>query len=155
MKSPLQPNKITIFSGAGISVGSGLPTFRDEGGLWEGPHKHLSTAGAWDTIPAQVLDFYNSRREAMQRAQPNAAHFAIAKLEEKYDVTVITQNVDDLHERAGSSHVIHLHGNITEVRSTADPALIPPPLQRESAFRGLVPARKSVKAAHRLIQRTY
>jgi NAD-dependent deacetylase len=102
MKAPLLPNKITVFSGAGISVASGLPTFRDTGGLWEGPQKHLATMEAWDTIPEQVLAFYNTRKAEMLQAQPNAAHLAIARLESKYDVTVITQNVDDLHERAGS-----------------------------------------------------
>lgn len=114
-------NKVVVFSGAGISAASGLQTFRDVGGLWDkyDPHVMASLAG-WESCPETVLEFYNLRREAIELATPSAAHRAIAQLEEKYEVIVITQNIDDLHERAGSSNVIHLHGEIKKARSTLD-----------------------------------
>ncbi len=117
--------KVVVLSGAGISAESGLATFRDSGGLWEG-HDVMEVASAegWMRNPGKVLDFYNKRRKQSVIAQPNAAHYALAKLEEGYDVTIITQNVDNLHEKAGSSHVIHLHGELTKARSTADEKLI-------------------------------
>ena len=111
-----------VFTGAGVSAESGLQTFRDSGGLW---HEHsvydVATPEAFERNPAMVLDFYNDRRRGAASVQPNAAHFGIAALERGFDVTVVTQNVDDLHERAGSSRVIHLHGRLTEVRSNDYP----------------------------------
>lgn len=117
--------KIIVFSGAGISAESGIPTFRDQAGLWSRYDvEQLSSTLGWQADPALVLDFYNQRREQIGQAKPNAAHRAIAELEKKFEVIVITQNVDDLHERAGSQHVIHLHGEITKARSTLDPSLV-------------------------------
>jgi len=112
---------VVVLSGAGISAESGLATFRGAGGLWEGvPVARVATPEAWRADPAEVLRFYNQRRRAVQAAQPNAAHIAIAELEEIFDVTVITQNIDDLHERAGSSNVVHLHGEILKSRGVDD-----------------------------------
>ena len=111
--------KLVIFSGAGISAESGLSTFRDNGGLWDNYDiNEVATPEAWSKNPTLVLDFYNMRRENALNAQPNLAHKTIAELEEKFDVVVITQNIDDLHERSGSKNVLHLHGEITKVRST-------------------------------------
>ena len=118
--------KILFFTGAGISAESGLKTFRDsKDGLWDN-HKieDVCTPEAWTKNPALVLDFYNKRRQQCKDAQPNLAHQLIAKLESQYDVTVVTQNVDNLHERAGSTKVIHLHGELMKVRSTTDNSLI-------------------------------
>lgn len=117
--------KIVVLTGAGISAESGLKTFRDADGLWE-THclEDVATPGAWRKDKRLVLDFYNERRRQVRQANPNAAHLALVKLEEKYDVTIITQNIDDLHERAGSKKVIHLHGEILKSRSSADPSLI-------------------------------
>lgn len=113
--------KIIVFSGAGISAESGLSTFRDNGGLWDNYDiKEVATPEAWSKNPLMVLNFYNLRRKQVIEAQPNKAHFAVAELEKKFNVTVITQNIDDLHERAGSSNVLHLHGEITKARSTKD-----------------------------------
>jgi NAD-dependent deacetylase len=117
--------KIAVFTGAGISAESGIKTFRDSGGLWEEIDiNDVATPEAWIRNYELVLDFYNQRRRQVFQAQPNAAHFAIAQLENKYQVDVITQNIDDLHEKAGSSSVLHLHGEIKKARSTADPELI-------------------------------
>jgi NAD-dependent deacetylase len=115
---------LVVLSGAGISAESGLKTFRDSGGLWEG-HDVLEVASpeGWANNPALVLEFYNQRRKQALSAQPNRAHQIIAELEEHFEVTVITQNVDNLHEKAGSSRVIHLHGELFKARSTADPGL--------------------------------
>lgn len=111
--------KIVVFSGAGVSAESGLGTFRDSGGLWEQYNiEDVATPEAWIKDPALVTDFYNKRRKQCYEATPNEAHFEIAKLEEKYNVQVITQNVDDLHERAGSTQVIHLHGELNKVKSS-------------------------------------
>lgn len=116
---------VVVFTGAGISAESGLKTFRDSDGLWENYRiEDVATPEAWNSNPALVQDFYNMRRKQVLAAQPNSAHLAIAQLEKKFNVTVITQNVDDLHERAGSSSIIHLHGVITKARSTLDPSLI-------------------------------
>ncbi len=124
-KKPINPNKIVIFSGAGISAESGLKTFRDSDGLWENyPVDLVASRSGWENDPALVLEFYNQRRKDAALAQPNAAHLAIAKLEEKFEVVIITQNVDDLHERAGSSQVIHLHGELTKARSSIDETLL-------------------------------
>ncbi|MDX5321892.1 MAG: NAD-dependent deacylase [Bacteroidota bacterium] len=119
--------KLVVLTGAGISAESGLKTFRDAGGLWEGHDVHqVATPEAWQKDPEMVLRFYNERRHQSIKAEPNAAHLALAELEKYFDVSIITQNIDDLHERAGSSHVIHLHGEIKKARSTADPHLVYP-----------------------------
>lgn len=117
--------KIVVLTGAGVSAESGLSTFRDAGGLWEG-HDVMEVASpeGWRANKELVLKFYNERRAQLENAQPNAAHYAIAELEAKYDVTVITQNVDDLHERAGSSNIIHLHGELVKARSSVDEHLL-------------------------------
>ena len=121
----IDPNKLVVLSGAGISAPSGLATFRDQGGLWDRYRiEDVATPEAWAKNPALVLEFYNARRAQAAAAQPNDGHRAIAALEMHFKVVVITQNVDELHERAGSSHVIHLHGELTKARSTSDPALV-------------------------------
>lgn len=116
---------VVVLSGAGISAESGIKTFRDENGLWEG-HDVMVVASpeGWKNNQELVLDFYNKRRRQLKTVQPNAAHEALVKLEEKYHIDIITQNVDDLHERAGSSQVTHLHGELFKVRSTFDEDLI-------------------------------
>lgn len=121
----LEMQKIAILTGAGISAESGIKTFRDADGLWEG-HDVMSVASiqGWERDQALVLDFYNQRRRQLKEVNPNAAHFAIKKLEDKYKVVVITQNVDNLHERAGSTDIIHLHGELNKVRSTGNPNLV-------------------------------
>lgn len=117
--------KLVVLSGAGVSAESGIATFRDAGGLWEG-HDVMEVASpeGWHKNPELVLDFYNQRRKAAASASPNIAHKTLADLENDFEVTVVTQNVDDLHERAGSTNVVHLHGRLSEVRSTADDSLI-------------------------------
>jgi len=117
--------KIVVLSGAGISAESGLKTFRDENGLWEG-HDVMEVASpmAWENNRELVLDFYNQRRRQLLQVEPNAAHYALVELEKKYEVQIITQNVDDLHERAGSSNVLHLHGELLKARSTFDENLV-------------------------------
>ncbi len=117
------PNKkVAVLTGAGISAESGLSTFRDSGGLWEGfDVQEVASIEGWYQNPKKVLDFYNLRRTQAAKAQPNAAHLGLKKLEEQFEVVIITQNVDDLHERAGSSNIIHLHGQLTKARSEADP----------------------------------
>jgi NAD-dependent deacetylase len=117
--------KVVVFTGAGVSAESGLKTFRDMGGLWnEYAIEDVASPDGWKKDPSVVLSFYNERRRAVLAAQPNAAHTAIASLEAKFDVVVVTQNIDDLHERAGSSNVIHLHGEILKARSSVDASLI-------------------------------
>jgi len=117
--------KIVVLSGAGISAESGLSTFRDSGGLWEGYNiNEVATPEGWSRNPDQVLDFYNLRRSQSCKAQPNRAHSGIAYLESKFDVQIVTQNVDDLHERGGSSKVLHLHGELTKVRSVKNENLV-------------------------------
>ena len=121
---------LVVLTGAGISAESGLRTFRDSDGLWEGyAIEDVATPRAWRRDPRLVLDFYNTRRRDVRAAVPNAAHHALAELEEDYDVTVITQNIDDLHERAGSSRIIHLHGEILKMRSDRDESLVYPILE--------------------------
>jgi NAD-dependent deacetylase len=117
--------KIVVLTGAGISAESGLKTFRASDGLWE-EHKieDVATFEGWQRNPQLVLNFYNERRKQLLNAEPNAAHKALVRLEQKYDVQIITQNVDDLHERAGSSNVLHLHGELKKVRSTLDENLV-------------------------------
>lgn len=118
-------DKVVVFTGAGVSAESGLKTFRYMGGLWnEYAIEDVASPEGWMRNPSAVLDFYNERRRAVLAAEPNAAHRAIARLQEAFDVVVITQNVDDLHERAGSTNVIHVHGEILKARSSIDPSLI-------------------------------
>src|SRR6201993_1333562 len=130
VKADLRDNtmkKIVVLTGAGISAESGLKTFRDSDGLWEGYNiEDVATPEAWRRNPELVQQFYNERRKNVLDAKPNAAHIALAKLEEKYDVTIITQNIDDLHERGGSSKVVHLHGVITRSQSSKNPELTYP-----------------------------
>lgn len=117
--------KLVVLSGAGISAESGLATFRDSGGLWEGYRvEDVATPEAWHKDKGLVLLFYNERRKKAREAIPNQGHKILADLEKHFDVTIVTQNVDDLHERAGSSKVIHLHGSLFESRSTADASLV-------------------------------
>lgn len=112
---------IVFFTGAGISKESGIPTFRDNNGLWSN-HKleEVASIKGFNKNPQLVLDFYNERRREVEKAQPNLAHKLIAELEDRYEVSVITQNVDNLHERAGSTNVLHLHGELTKCRSIKD-----------------------------------
>nr|NQU92453.1 NAD-dependent deacylase [Bacteroidota bacterium] len=117
--------KIVVFTGAGISAESGVQTFRDSNGLWR-THRfeEVASPNAWDSDPDLVLEFYNIRRKQLLEVEPNPAHLALVKLEEKYEVQIITQNVDDLHERAGSTNILHLHGEIRKARSTRNQSLI-------------------------------
>ena len=109
--------KMAVLTGAGVSAESGISTFRDSNGLWENYRvEDVASIEGWHRDPALVLDFYNTRRRELGTVSPNAAHAAIAELEKDYDVTVVTQNVDNLHERAGSTRIIHLHGELTKVR---------------------------------------
>lgn len=111
--------KLVIFTGAGISKDSGIPTFRDANGMWNKyDAKKLASVAGFEEDPQAVLDFYNARRRNLLEVEPNHAHRVLAELEKMHDVTIITQNVDNLHERAGSSHVIHLHGELTKVTSS-------------------------------------
>ncbi len=113
--------ELIVLTGAGISAESGLQTFRDSDGLWMGHDVYaVATPEGWKKDPELVLDFYNMRRKEVAKAKPNAAHAAIAALQEKYSVTIVTQNIDDLHERAGSKNVVHLHGEIFKMRSEKD-----------------------------------
>jgi NAD-dependent deacetylase len=117
--------KIVVLTGAGISAESGLKTFRDADGLWEGHDiMQVASPAGWRNNQNLVLDFYNKRRQQLLNVQPNEAHKSLVELEEFYNLTIITQNVDDLHERAGSSQIIHLHGELLKVRSTVNPNLI-------------------------------
>lgn len=117
--------KLVVLTGAGISAESGIATFRDSNGLWEG-HDVMEVASpeGWRKNREVVLEFYNQRRKQALSVHPNPAHFALAKLEEHFDVTIITQNVDNLHEKAGSTNIIHLHGELFKSQSTLDPNLI-------------------------------
>ncbi|HYG04470.1 MAG TPA: NAD-dependent deacylase [Chryseosolibacter sp.] len=116
--------KLVVLTGAGISAESGIPTFRDSNGLWEGfDVMEVATPEGWRKNPALVLDFYNQRRKKALEVKPNRGHEILYELEKDFDVVIVTQNVDNLHERAGSSHVIHLHGSLFESRSTADETL--------------------------------
>ncbi len=116
---------LVVLTGAGISAESGLKTFRDSDGLWEGYDiNEVATATAWRRNPALVQEFYNLRRRGVREAQPNAAHAALAELETDFNVLIITQNIDDLHERAGSTKVLHLHGEIFRMRSEKNESLI-------------------------------
>ncbi|NMM50054.1 SIR2 family NAD-dependent protein deacylase [Marinigracilibium pacificum] len=117
--------KLVVLTGAGISAESGIATFRDANGLWEGYDvTEVASPSGWDANPELVLDFYNQRRKNVLEAQPNPGHLTLVDLEDYFDVTIVTQNVDDLHERAGSTNIIHLHGEIMKARSTADENLV-------------------------------
>jgi NAD-dependent deacetylase len=123
----MRKKKLVVLTGAGISAESGLKTFRDSDGLWEGYNvEDVATATAWKLNPALVQEFYNARRQSVAEATPNAAHFALAELEHDFDVHIVTQNIDDLHERAGSTNIVHLHGEIFKMRSEKDESLIYP-----------------------------
>ncbi len=117
--------KIVVLTGAGVSAESGISTFRDSGGLWDKYDiSEVATPEAWERNMEMVNDFYNQRRRQLVEVEPNPGHYALVKLEDRYDVEIITQNVDDLHERAGSSNVLHLHGELKKVRSTVDADLV-------------------------------
>jgi NAD-dependent deacetylase len=117
--------RLVVLTGAGISAESGIRTFRDADGLWNSYRiEEVASPAAWERDPQLVLDFYNLRRKQLYEVEPNAAHYALAELEKQFDVQIITQNVDDLHERAGSTNVLHLHGELKKVRSTADESLV-------------------------------
>lgn len=121
----MKKQKLVVLTGAGVSSESGIATFRDSGGLWEG-HDVMEVASpeGWDANPELVLDFYNQRRRAAKKAKPNLSHTLLAKLEAYFEVIIITQNVDDLHERGGSTKIIHLHGQLSQSRSTARSSLV-------------------------------
>lgn len=117
--------KVVVLTGAGISAESGIPTFRDANGLWENHRiEDVATPEAWQRNPSLVLQFYNQRRKAAQHVQPNEGHKALVRLEEHFEVHIITQNIDNLHEKAGSTNVLHLHGELFKSRSTADESLL-------------------------------
>ena len=121
----LNKKKLVVLTGAGISAESGLKTFRDSDGLWEGYDlEEVATPMAWRKNPELVLQFYNERRRNVLAAKPNEAHFTLARLEKQFEVIIITQNIDDLHERAGSSNILHLHGEILKMRSENDESLV-------------------------------
>ncbi|MEO5892780.1 MAG: NAD-dependent deacylase [Ferruginibacter sp.] len=123
----MKKKHIVVLTGAGISAESGLKTFRDSDGLWNGYDVYeVASPQGWEKDPQLVLNFYNDRRRDVAAAEPNAAHTGLADLEKDFDVTIITQNIDDLHERGGSSKIIHLHGQIFSMRSVADESLIYP-----------------------------
>ena len=116
---------IVVLTGAGMSAQSGISTFRDSGGLWEKyPVQQVASIEGWYKNPELMLTFYNQRRTALQEANPNKGHLILAELEKHFHVSIITQNIDDLHERAGSTNVLHLHGELTKARSSEDPDLI-------------------------------
>jgi NAD-dependent deacetylase len=117
--------RIVVLSGAGMSAESGLRTFREMGGLWEEYDVYeVASPGGWQRDRALVLRFYNERRKQLLEALPNAGHLGLVELEKYFDVRIVTQNIDDLHERAGSSHILHLHGELRKCRSTLDPELV-------------------------------
>lgn len=121
----MEKESVVILSGAGVSAESGIKTFRDAGGLWEG-HDVMEVASpeGWHNNRELVLDFYNKRRRQLMEVEPNQAHYALVELENSYHTHVVTQNIDDLHERAGSSQVVHLHGELMKARSSLDPNLV-------------------------------
>lgn len=119
--------RIVVFTGAGMSAESGIKTFRDSGGLWEEYKlEDVATPEAWQKNPKLVLDFYNQRRKQVMEAKPNQGHLILAELEKQFDIQIITQNIDDLHERAGSKKILHLHGQIMKTQSSLDPVLVYP-----------------------------
>lgn len=124
MKPSINPKKIVVLTGAGISAESGLATFRDSNGLWENySWEEVASIDGWRRNPGLVLEFYNARRKQAWAAEPNVAHKALARLEEAYEVVIITQNVDELHEKSRSSTVMHVHGSLSYARSSVNPAL--------------------------------
>ncbi|MDR0725475.1 MAG: NAD-dependent deacylase [Prevotellaceae bacterium] len=135
----MKKKNIVVLTGAGISAESGIKTFRDSGGLWE-EYDVMTVASieGWRKNPELVQEFYNKRRKELEKAAPNDAHKILAKLEEKFNVAVITQNVDNLHERGGSTSIIHLHGELTKARSSTNPSLI-----REIGYRAIEKAEKA------------
>lgn len=121
----MMKKKLVVLTGAGISAESGIKTFRDSNGLWEGHNVlDVATPEGWHKNPALVMDFYNQRRKQLKEVNPNLGHQILAELESYFEVQIITQNVDDLHERAGSTNVLHLHGELLKVRSTVNPHFI-------------------------------
>jgi len=117
--------RMVVLTGAGMSAESGIATFRDSGGLWEQyPVEQVATPEGFDTDPELVLNFYNMRRRELLKAKPNAGHYGLAEMENDFDLHIITQNIDNLHERAGSTKVLHLHGELMKARSTGDESLI-------------------------------
>ena len=117
--------RMVVLTGAGMSAESGIATFRDSGGLWEQyPVEQVATPEGFEANPELVLNFYNMRRRELLQAKPNAGHLGLAEMENDYDLQIITQNIDNLHEKAGSTHVLHLHGELMKARSTGDPSLI-------------------------------
>lgn len=121
----MSKKKIVILTGAGISAESGIQTFRDADGLWEGHDvMEVASPAGWRKNKEMVLDFYNQRRKQLHEVKPNAGHLALAELDEYFEVCIVTQNVDDLHERAGSKRILHLHGELLKARSTADASII-------------------------------
>lgn len=133
-KPPIDPEKVVVFSGAGISAESGISTYRDANGLWAGVNPNaIASKTAWEKNPQKVLEFFNERMKTAALAEPNAAHHAVKDLEDVYEVVVITQNVDDLHERAGSKNIIHLHGSLMEARGDSKGS--------QAVYRGAIPIR--------------
>ncbi len=131
--------KIVVLTGAGISAESGIKTFRDSGGLWEQyPVEEVASIDGWHRNPGLVQKFYNERRRQLEKAEPNAGHKGLVALEKDYDVHIITQNVDDLHERAGSTKILHLHGLLTQARSSKNPAVI-----IDIGYRDILPEEKA------------
>ncbi len=123
----MKPQKLVILTGAGVSAESGLKTFRDSDGLWENYNVYeVATPEAWDANPAMVLEFYNARRKQIAEAQPNKAHKFLSLLDDYFDTHIITQNIDDLHERGGSKKILHLHGEIMNARSSFNPDMLYP-----------------------------
>jgi NAD-dependent deacetylase len=134
---------LAVLSGAGMSAESGIRTFRDSGGLWEDyAVEDVASPEGWEKDPELVTRFYNERRKQLEAASPNEGHKGLAKLEEWFDVKIITQNIDNLHERAGSTSVIHLHGELTKARSTSDPLLV-----YEIGYRSLGPVDRCDKGS--------
>jgi NAD-dependent deacetylase len=130
---------LVILTGAGISAESGIKTFRDSGGLWEEYRvEEVASPEAWHSNPDLVQRFYNERRRQLEKAEPNAGHIGLVKLENDFDVHIITQNIDNLHERAGSTKILHLHGQLTQARSSKDPDLI-----IDIGYRDLLPGEKA------------
>ena len=124
-KKTIMKKKLVVLTGAGMSAESGIATFRDSGGLWEEyPVEKVATPEGFAANPELVQEFYNKRRRELLNAQPNAGHYALAEMEKEFDVDIITQNIDNLHERAGSTKVLHLHGELMQSRSTGDPSLV-------------------------------
>jgi NAD-dependent deacetylase len=131
--------KLVVLTGAGMSAESGLKTFRDSGGLWEQYRvEEVASIEGWNSNPKLVQEFYNQRRRQLENAVPNEGHTGLAALEKDYDVYIITQNIDNLHERAGSARVLHLHGLLTQARSSSDPNLI-----MEIGYRDIMPGEKA------------